>query len=105
MSLTVSAAATEPIATINASALPLEARETLALIRKGGPFPYRQDGQVFGNREQRLPNHARGFYREHTVKTPGLRHRGARRIVCGSERQQTCYYSDDHYATFRNISQ
>jgi len=81
--------------------LPGEARETLALIRAGGPFPYPRDGAVFGNREGLLPKHSRGYYREYTVRTPGARDRGARRIVAGSGGEY--YYTDDHYRSFRRI--
>ena len=81
--------------------LPREARATLALIKAGGPFPYERDGIAFGNREGRLPKRERGYYREFTVKTPGSRDRGARRIVAG--RSGEYYYSDDHYQTFRRI--
>ena len=88
--------------------LPPEARATYQLIRSGGPFPYSKDGTVFGNRERQLPAKARGHYREYTVRTPGSRDRGARRIVCGGEtpsRPLACYYTADHYASFRLIAQ
>jgi ribonuclease T1 len=79
--------------------LPVEAQKTIGLIQKGGPFPYPQkDGTVFGNFERRLPRAARGYYREYTVPTPGVRHRGARRIVTGS--QQEYYYTGNHYKSF-----
>ncbi len=91
----------EPIGIITIAELPDEARRTLALIRKGGPFPYAKDGAVFGNREGRLPRAKRGHYREYTVKTPGERSRGARRIVAGREGEH--YYTSDHYNTFRRI--
>jgi ribonuclease T1 len=87
---------------IAVSALPKEARETLALIKKGGPFPYSKDGTTFSNREGLLPKKARGFYREYTVKTPGAKNRGARRIVAGGE---VYYYTDDHYASFKRIQE
>ena len=86
--------------------LPYEAQATERLIRAGGPFPYTKDGSVFGNRERALPRQPRGFYREYTVITKGSRDRGARRIVCGGPAAtvpETCYYSDDHYASFRRI--
>ena len=86
--------------------LPREGQTTYQLIRKGGPFPYEKDGTVFGNRERLLPREARGFYREYTVRTPGVRHRGARRIVCGGPvptEPKACYYTQDHYASFRVI--
>jgi ribonuclease T1 len=86
---------------IAAADLPREGRDTLALIKKGGPFPYAKDGTVFGNREGRLPKQKRGYYREYTVRTPGERTRGARRIVAGG--QGDYWYTDDHYATFRRI--
>ena len=75
------------------------------LIRQGGPFPNGKDGAVFGNRERLLPSAKRGFYREYTVPTPGSRDRGARRIVCGGPIKQpyACYYTADHYASFRMI--
>jgi ribonuclease T1 len=81
--------------------LPAEARETLALIKRNGPFPYERDGVAFGNREALLPKRERGYYREFTVKTPGAKDRGARRIVAGKGGEY--YYSDDHYRTFRRI--
>ena len=87
--------------------LPPEAQSTERLIRAGGPFPYpRKDGAVFGNRERNLAPKPRGFYREYTVKTPGSRDRGARRIVCGGRQPtepEACFYTDDHYASFRKI--
>lgn len=88
-------------------ALPAEARETHRLIHQGGPFPYAKDGTVFGNRERQLPKARRGFYREYTVPTPGSPDRGARRIVCGGpapQRPDVCYYTQDHYASFRRIA-
>lgn len=81
--------------------LPKEARATLALIKKGGPFPYQRDGAVFGNFERRLPTKERGYYKEYTVPTPGSRTRGARRIIAGGKREY--FYTDDHYRTFRRI--
>jgi ribonuclease T1 len=86
---------------IDKKQLPREALETIALIRKGGPFPYERDGVTFGNREKLLPARERGWYREYTVKTPGERTRGARRIVAG--RDGTLYYTDDHYQSFKRI--
>ena len=83
--------------------LPREARDTIAMIQRGGPFPHRQDGSVFGNREGRLPRQPRGWYREYTVDTPGLSHRGARRIVTGGNPPREWYYSDDHYDSFRRF--
>ena len=88
--------------------LPQQARQTEQLIRSGGPFPYAKDGTVFGNRERQLPREKRGYYREYTVKTPGSRDRGARRIVCGGEKPaapDACYYTADHYASFKRIAQ
>lgn len=81
--------------------LPPEARQTLQLVKQGGPFPNRRDGVVFGNFERLLPIKPRGYYREYTVRTPGLRHRGARRIVSGDIAEY--YYTHDHYQTFRRI--
>ncbi|WP_020390335.1 ribonuclease domain-containing protein [Kribbella catacumbae] len=81
--------------------LPKEARQTLELIGKGGPYPYSRDGAVFGNFEKILPKQDRGYYREFTVKTPGEKDRGARRIVTGKGEER--YYTDDHYKSFRRI--
>jgi ribonuclease T1 len=90
------------IPAVAAASLPSEARETLRLVEQGGPFPYARDGIVFGNRERRLPDQPRGYYREYTVKTPGEQSRGARRLVCGQA--SDCYYSADHYRSFRRIT-
>ncbi|MBJ6982022.1 ribonuclease domain-containing protein [Luteimonas sp. MC1572] len=81
--------------------LPPEAFDTLALIDRGGPFPHRQDGGVFQNRERLLPQQPRGHYREYTVATPGARDRGARRIVTGGDPPREWYYTADHYGSFR----
>ena len=96
------------LATAALSTLPAEAQQTQRLIHAGGPFPYSKDGVVFGNREQILPRRERGFYREYTVPTPGSRDRGARRIVCGGQRTtvpEACFYTADHYASFKLIAQ
>ncbi len=105
------AATTAPAATVPAWAkgmktvsedrLPPEARRTLELIAKGGPFPYEKDGSVFGNYENRLPRQARGYYREYTVPTPGSRNRGARRIITGEHSER--FYTSDHYQTFEAV--
>ncbi|TAG26961.1 MAG: ribonuclease [Burkholderiales bacterium] len=91
--------------------LPKQGRETYALILAGGPFPYEKDGTVFGNRERQLPAEKRGYYREYTVKTPYARTRGAKRIVCGGiqsvgkpNQPEVCYYTEDHYASFKRIA-
>lgn len=86
-----------------ADALPPEARDTLALIARGGPFPHAQDGAVFGNYEGLLPKQPRGYYHEYTVATPGAHNRGARRIVTGGTPPVVWYYSDDHYRSFRRL--
>ncbi|MFB7785362.1 ribonuclease domain-containing protein [Streptomyces vinaceus] len=89
------------MATVRADALPAQAREVLVLIDKGGPYAYRQDGTVFGNFEKVLPKQKRGYYHEFTVRTPGERDRGARRIVTGGGGE--FYYTDDHYETFKAV--
>jgi len=93
------------LAVVSLQELPREARELLVRIHRGGPFDYDRDGVVFGNRERLLPARPRGYYHEYTVRTPGERTRGARRIVCGGEREapDACFYSDDHYRSFRRI--
>lgn len=94
------------IGSISVNELPREAVNTLSLIAEDGPFPYEKDGVVFGNFERILPPHRRGYYHEYTVPTPTAHNRGAKRIVCGGPRKRTdnCYYSDDHYASFRRIN-
>jgi len=84
--------------------LPAEALDTLALIERGGPFPHRQDGATFQNRERLLPERPRGYYREYTVRTPGARDRGARRIVSGGRPPAEFFYTDDHYRSFRRFA-
>ncbi|WP_442957807.1 ribonuclease domain-containing protein [Polaromonas sp.] len=101
-------AAAAQLDTIASTQLPAQGRDMLTLIYQGGPFRYDKDGTVFGNRERILPANNRGYYREYTVKTPGERSRGARRIVCGGLKPaapDACYYTDDHYASFRKIVQ
>ena len=86
--------------------LPKSGQQTYALIFKGGPFAFDKDGSVFGNFERILPRQQRGYYREYTVRTPGRSGRGAKRIVCGGWTPvlpDACYYSHDHYASFRKI--
>lgn len=98
-------ATADDVATVSVAELPQQGSQTYGLIRQGGPFPNEKDGVVFGNRERLLPAHQRGYYREYTVKTPGVSHRGTRRIVCGGQPRSpdACYYTADHYASFRKI--
>lgn len=107
LSFSVFAKGSPALGVIAASELPTEARHTLALIKKGGPFPYAKDGRVFGNYEGVLPKQKRGYYHEFTVKTPGARNRGTRRIVSGGNPASSgeYYYTDDHYATFKRIKE
>lgn len=80
------------------SQLPPQAARVWQLIQHGGPFRYRQDGAVFGNREGRLPLRQSGFYREYTVPTPGEHDRGPRRLITGDAAE--LYYTGDHYVSF-----
>jgi guanyl-specific ribonuclease Sa len=89
------------IPVVSVEKLPPEAQKTLDLIKKGGPFPYDRDGIVFRNREKILLLAPTGYYREYTVPTPGIRNRGARRIVTGQKRE--AYYTQDHYQSFYRI--
>ncbi len=93
------------LAVVAMATMPPQARDTYERIRQGGPYAYEKDGVVFGNRERILPSEKRGYYHEYTVKTPGSRDRGARRIVCGgpAKTPDACFYSDDHYSSFRRI--
>ena len=100
----------DTLTSVRLADLPPEAKQTLELIQRGGPFPFpKKDGSTFGNRENRLPQQTRGYYREYTVPTPGSRDRGARRIVAGEGRSGNVassgeyYYTDDHYSSFRRI--
>lgn len=95
-------------ASVALAGLPAQGQQVMAQIRSGGPFRYEKDGTVFGNRERLLPGQRRGYYREYTVITPGLSHRGARRIVCGGQQPRQpdmCFYTEDHYSSFRLIVQ
>lgn len=93
------------LGSVQVAALPGEAQTVLRQIAAGGPYAYAKDGVVFGNYEHALPRQRRGYYHEYTVPTPFARNRGARRIVCGGPAQQIddCYYTADHYASFRHI--
>jgi ribonuclease T1 len=105
LALSVQLAWAAGAATVARQDLPPEARETLARIEAGGPFKYRQDGVVFGNRERHLPQKPRGYYREYTVTTPGARDRGARRIVAGGgQASREYWYTADHYNSFIRIA-
>lgn len=94
---------------VSLSGLPAEAHDTLTKIHRGGPFAYPRDGIVFGNYEKRLPYQRRGYYHEYTVPTPGVKSRGARRIIAGEgpgrdvRTSGEYWYSDDHYKTFARI--
>jgi ribonuclease T1 len=114
-----SASQAAALPTVALAALPKQARDTHALVLSGGPYPYTKDGSTFGNRERILPREKRGYYQEFTVKTPGSRDRGARRIVCGGfkaaavtaqaskssvPKPAACFYTDDHYSSFRQIT-
>jgi ribonuclease T1 len=95
------------LVTISVASLPVEAQAVERAIHRGGPFAFPKDGIVFANRERLLPAQWRGFYREYTVPTPGARDRGGRRIVCGGIEPRAplaCYYTADHYASFRRIT-
>ncbi|MBW8487042.1 ribonuclease domain-containing protein [Actinomadura parmotrematis] len=94
--------ASDGLPEVRAASLPAEARTTLRLISAGGPFPYRQDGTVFGNREGLLPRERSGYYHEYTVPTPGSRDRGARRIIAGGAGER--YYTADHYRSFARVA-
>ena len=91
--------------TISVAEMPTQGAQTYDLIVRGGPFPYEKDGVVFGNRERLLPVRNRGYYREYTVSTPGSSNRATRRIVCGGapRKPDACYYTADHYTSFRRI--
>ncbi|MGA9666612.1 MAG: ribonuclease domain-containing protein [Gallionella sp.] len=93
----------DSLAVVAVAGLPAEARDTLSAIRHGGPFPYPRDGVVFNNFERVLPERQRGYYHEYTVKTRGVNNRGVRRIVCGPFPE--CYYTADHYQTFKRIQE
>lgn len=96
-----------PIGIVTVADLPRQARLTLARIKAGGPFPYAKDGVVFRNYEGVLPKRKRGYYHEFTVKVPGIRGRGARRIITGGNPASSgeYFYTDDHYATFKRIKE
>ncbi|MDQ4104882.1 MAG: ribonuclease N [Actinomycetota bacterium] len=95
----VAAEASLPVRAL--SQLPPQAADVWQLIQRGGPFPYRQDGTVFGNRERRLPQRQSGYYREYTVPTPGEDDRGPRRLITGGTAE--LYYTGDHYVSFVTV--
>ena len=97
--------ATDPasgLTVVALTGLPVEARRTVTLIDRGGPFPYAKDGSVFGNRERLLPTRPAAHYREYTVRTPGEDDRGPRRIVTGDGGAEL-FYTADHYASFVRV--
>jgi ribonuclease T1 len=98
--------AADPTAPIALADLPVQGVQVHALVMQGGPFAHDKDGSVFGNRERLLPSQKRGYYREYTVPTPGASNRGARRLVCGGppKTPDACFYTADHYASFRRIA-
>ena len=89
------------------NSLPTEADEVAHDILAGGPFDHPdEDGSHFGNYQRILPRKNSNFYREYTVETPGVGHRGARRIVVGGGSDtdpDVWYYTDDHYESFCEI--
>lgn len=93
----------KPVASLDVrlDQLPPEAGQTLLSIKRGGPFPFPRDGITFGNRERLLPLQPRNYYREYTVPTPGVKHRGARRIITGIPGEY--WYTADHYRSFKRI--
>lgn len=111
--LSATAGARGPVSlpSVPLTALPGEARDTLTLIKQGGPFPYRKDGSTFRNFERRLPEQPQGYYREYTVPPPGAKTRGARRIIAGQgvardvRQSGEYYYTGDHYRSFRRIKE
>ncbi|MBN3751712.1 ribonuclease [Paraburkholderia sp. Tr-20389] len=100
-------AASGLLGTVTKAQLPGEAADTLRLIKAGGPYPFSEDGVLFRNSAQLLPQHPRGYYHAYTVRTPGSTDRGQRRVVCGGPRKQIgdCYYTDDYYVSFRRIAE
>lgn len=96
----------EPAITSNAAAITGDAQidQTLTLIQQGGPFPYpNKDGSTFYNREGKLAAQSQGYYREYTVPTPAVSHRGARRIVTGGHPPTIYYLTLDHYDNFQKL--
>lgn len=90
------------VPTVTLRQLPAEVKQVIQRIQQGGPFPYRKDGTVFGNRERRLPVAPRGYYKEYTVPTPRAKNRGARRLVVGGG-NEIYYYTGDHYRSFVKV--
>ena len=90
------------VPTVPLRQLPAEVKQVIQRIQQGGPFPYRKDGTVFGNRERHLPVAPRGYYKEYTVPTPRAKNRGARRLVVGGS-NEIYYYTGDHYQSFVKV--
>ena len=105
-STTLSQNATKTGSPANAGSITGDAQidQTIALIQQGGPFPYpNKDGSTFYNREGKLPAQSQGYYREYTVPTPTVSHRGARRIVTGGNPPTYYYLTVDHYDSFQKL--
>ena len=106
LSTTLSQNATKTGSPANAGSITGDAQidQTIALIQHGGPFPYpNKDGTTFYNREGKLPVQSQGYYREYTVPTPTVSHRGARRIVTGGHPPTIYYLTVDHYDSFQKL--
>lgn len=88
--------------------LPNQADLVIGDILAGGPFDYPDnDGVRFGNYEGILPDESNNYYREYTVETPGLNHRGPLRIVTGGTQAtdpEVWYFTEDHYESFCEIT-
>lgn len=87
--------------------LPVEAQDQIEDILVGAePDDGAADGKHFGNYEGLLPKEKSSYYREYTVKTPGLNHRGERRLVVGGGSEtdpDVWYYTSDHFESFCSI--
>ena len=74
---------------------------TLARIGRNERLDFPNDGAVFQNRERRLPQKPRGYYREYVHPTPSLGGPGPQRIVRGDGGE--AYYTPDHYRSFQRL--
>ena len=95
--------ATSGLPTVAVDQLPPEAVTVLLMLFNGSPFPYKQDGATFQNRERMLPAQPAGFYREYTVRKPGESDRGPWRVIAGADGSR--FWTADHYASFEEVVQ
>lgn len=91
---------------LNCADLDKRVDAAVAAVRANGPYLRpREDGGTFRNREGLLPPRPYGYYREYTVRAPGERFPGPRRLITGGQARLGAepaewYYTANHYESF-----